>query len=508
MICVPILGGVYRGTCAHNLLTGWLAGRPGLHLDEMLGRRLLSQLQLQLLLLAVALCNPRSNTVAAAARTTPVVAFSVPVGPGKSHPEGTKGRRKRKNRGYWDSQANFRMEIRSFWEARGIKSDTIPSNTLLEYYRHFGLKSAIWTKGGHESLGFWLGAKSIPGRWPDAVNTPEVEELIRRGELRAPTGPRGGATVLLESRRAGWQSARALRVAKRARAAIVINGNVQEGRPRQGWKPYRYWKDEKNMAWELYNFLDTKSKSEWSRPAVWLPRKKFFERAGRSEMGLAVTRYPGGVQALCHRLMLVPPREWMEFESFSSLLQDLLQYCESHGCVGVMPRLVDLDSNGCSSLRVRIAQNGGRKLLARKLNMVLDSNSVGAGTDGAGPGFGSLGGVSFGDFDLHFAVELLGYIRDFHVNRPLGLPSGPVRRKEASHEWDSHIAMPFRTDLLKDRKVDLVLKIEEYGGFENVARRLGLHFEDRTGKELRRLETSVALRYRAARAQRGHTPLE
>ena len=71
--------------------------------------------------------------------------------------------------------------------------------------------------------------------------------------------------------------------------------------------------------------------------------------------------------------------------------------------------------------------------------------------------------IQFGLFDLMFAIQLLNFVRSDQLKRSPPLQS-PV------------IAMPSRNKLLRDAGNGewLDAKIDEFGGYENVARRLGL----------------------------------
>jgi hypothetical protein len=72
---------------------------------------------------------------------------------------------------------------------------------------------------------------------------------------------------------------------------------------------------------------------------------------------------------------------------------------------------------------------------------------------------------SWGPFSLDFAIELLQFIRERYVTMSPPL-SYPV------------LSMPSERDLKRFGREDLCLKVEAFGGFENVARRLGLSFFD------------------------------
>ena len=70
---------------------------------------------------------------------------------------------------------------------------------------------------------------------------------------------------------------------------------------------------------------------------------------------------------------------------------------------------------------------------------------------------------SWGPFSLHFAIELLHFIRSRYIllNPPLSC---------------AHISMPYESDLLRCGYEDLANQVSKFGGYENVARKLGLLF--------------------------------
>ena len=72
---------------------------------------------------------------------------------------------------------------------------------------------------------------------------------------------------------------------------------------------------------------------------------------------------------------------------------------------------------------------------------------------------------SWGPFSLGFAIQLLQFIREQYmaINPPLAFPI---------------ISMPSEQDLIRFGYDDLTHQISRFGGYENVARRLGLAYFD------------------------------
>ena len=57
---------------------------------------------------------------------------------------------------------------------------TIPSEALLNHFERNDLRYAIAYHGGREAVADWLGAKLVPGKWTEAVQSCwEVKELLR-----------------------------------------------------------------------------------------------------------------------------------------------------------------------------------------------------------------------------------------------------------------------------------------------------------------------------------------
>lgn len=143
------------------------------------------------------------------------------------------------------------------------------------------------------------------------------------------------------------------------------------------------------------------------------------------------------------------------FEGQLELLTLLKDYIDKYegGDYSAFPIVTDIRRNGYEQLHSLIQYYGGRKYLAYRLGM--SAGSV-LPTD-------DFCGVSFGPFDLSFAIELLTFVRQDHYRRspPLNTPL---------------LVMPSRGKLLEANRADLDESIQRYGGYENVARRLGLAF--------------------------------
>lgn len=187
---------------------------------------------------------------------------------------------------------------------------------------------------------------------------------------------------------------------------------------------------------------------------------------------------------------LVPHSQWGYFNNHLALLEELQEYIKQFGNDGYMPLLTEIQANGYHKLSDRIKWFGGAKLLASRMDMKLTRGNSKI-TQYPNQVESSL--VELGPFDLNFAVDLLRYIKQQSYVRKLGEISNAVYRNDALKSWDSYITMPFRQDLIQHGKSALILKIEEFGGFECVARRLQLPYDDRNLKEVKRAHINTAI---------------
>ena len=218
------------------------------------------------------------------------------------------------------------------------------------------------------------------------------------------------------------------------------------------------------------------------RPSVWMPRPSELSMNGRDDLRQAMNRY-GGARTICRTAGMIPYQEWFYFEGQLELLMELKLYLDEHanGDYTTFPNVSEIKRHGYDQLHTLIQYYGGRKFLASRLNMSIGRRSAmdqitrrnmkdppvnqkGTTTTNGVDHNDHNTTIQFGLFDLVFAIQLLQFVRtdQFQRHPPL-MP--PV-----------HIAMPSRTRLLTKAEHGLWLdtKIDEFGGYENVARRLGL----------------------------------
>lgn len=210
---------------------------------------------------------------------------------------------------------------------------------------------------------------------------------------------------------------------------------------------------------------------EHNRPSVWMPRPSELSMNGRDDLRQAINRY-GGVRSICRTAGMISYQEWFYFEGQLELLNELKQYLDEYANCDytVFPNVSDIKRNGYDQLHNLIQYYGGRKFLSSRLNMSIRNNKDKAMTTRRKVRYTNNNNnvnddviIKFGLFDLIFAIRLLNFIRMDQLKRSPPLQS-PV------------IAMPSRTKLLSLAEDGewLDAKIDEFGGYENVARRLGL----------------------------------
>jgi hypothetical protein len=218
-----------------------------------------------------------------------------------------------------------------------------------------------------------------------------------------------------------------------------------------------------------YEYVDN-YKVRHNRPSVWMPRPSELAAQGRDDLRQAMTRF-GGVRGICRTAGMVPYREWYYFEGQLELLVELKRFLDEYasGDYQRFPTVVDIQRNGYDQLHALIQYYGGRKFLAARLNMSeqngsrVDHDNIKVVNNDRSDYSGGSTMMNFGSFDLVFAIRLLTFIREEQLKRSPPLQS-PV------------LAMPSRSKLLAlaDDGTWLDTKIDEFGGYENVARRLGL----------------------------------
>lgn len=196
-----------------------------------------------------------------------------------------------------------------------------------------------------------------------------------------------------------------------------------------------------------------------------MPRLSDITSSGRDDLALAIRRF-GGPKVIGRKAGLIPFREWNYIEGMYELFLQLREYLDQHhgGDYTVFPVASHVKQKGYDRLYSLIQYYGGVKFLSARLDMdttwgakkrrnTMDRNQLLAAD------------MSWGPFDLEFGIELYAFVREQQA-----LQKPPLKYPE--------IRIPSQLTLLKHGSLGLRLdkKIQEYGGYENVARRLGLGF--------------------------------
>lgn len=188
-----------------------------------------------------------------------------------------------------------------------------------------------------------------------------------------------------------------------------------------------------------------------------MPRLGELSANGRDDLRQAIVRF-GGSKKICKVCGMVSHQEWFYFEGQLELLVRLKEYLDEHhdGDYSCFPVVSNIQRNGHSELYRLIQYYGGRKFVAARYGFDLSSSHRRRPPSD----------LCWGPFDLVFAIDLLTFVKEEHVLRqpPLKPPA---------------LAMPSESRLrsLGGAHGDLLVSsIVKFGGFENVARRLGLAF--------------------------------
>lgn len=382
--------------------------------------------------------------------------------------------RPRKPRFYWQSLDNIKKELYIFWDEVNVtinsnKPPPIPSEQILNTFHRNDIRWAISQMGGRESVSHRLGgAIIIPGKWKDAIEFIEVKQILPSA---APVGlKRTNSTV---------KQAKAL--------SLVPLSTMLSTNSTRRVHTKEFWSKEKVMK-ELYIYLE-EYRETMHRPAVFMPQLAEL-RQNQSRLFNACSRY----KALSHEVHLyfsslnstsddgfhnsggiqtdaglVPYQEWRFFDSQLQLYVELENYVSIYhnSSEEIFPEPVDVLMNGHTNLHDLIRIHGGKTMLAQKLDMQLCDNSVNDSTDSYQTST-TMSNIkkdyqSWGPFSLRFAIELLHFIRSRYLllNPPLSC---------------SHISMPYESDLLRCGHESLAIQVAQFGGYENVARKLGLLF--------------------------------
>jgi hypothetical protein len=204
-----------------------------------------------------------------------------------------------------------------------------------------------------------------------------------------------------------------------------------------------------------------------------MPRLSELHHAGRDDLALAIQRH-GGQKAICKTAALVSFREWNYIEGMYEMLLELRKYLDQYhdGDYSTFPVISQIKERGHDRLHSLVQYYGGLRFLADRLDMdytIGGKSQRSSSTTSMNKNQRALTDMSWGPFDFVFAIKTFAIVREQQMKM-----KPPLRHPE--------IGMPSQLSLLEYGEKGLWLdeKIQEYGGYENVARRLGLAFAFRS----------------------------
>lgn len=173
---------------------------------------------------------------------------------------------------------------------------------------------------------------------------------------------------------------------------------------------------------------------------------------GRDDLRQAIVRF-GGATKICKLARLVPYQEWHYFEGQYELLVELRDYLDTYhnGNRTYFPSASAMKHHGYHQLYSLTQYFGGSKFLANRLSMSYTNAPR------------NYADMNWGPFSIDTAIELYRFVRADQMKK-----KGPLRRPV--------IAIPSQTKLLANGQEQLHKNITKLGGYESVARRLGLDF--------------------------------
>ena len=396
---------------------------------------------------------------------------------------------------YWKDLGNVVRELEDFWvhcgvdihqpllakKNEGFDNDTtaavkknkrqkqqplcIPNEALLHYRGRHDLRAAIVTYGGREEMAYELTYEArrhvtiMPGKWADAVaSSIELQIMLQNQTHSEWMSEKEAPTRLLPQRKRK----------QKQHSKIVDNSDTAQSssQPKKKYahqenrKPRWYWNQQKVVE-ELYDYLDV-YKELHGRPSIWFPRASELEKSGRDDLTTAMRRY-GGNKRIMKIAGLIPFRDWNFFEGQYELLLLLKEYLDENSSeedddgglkYKFFPNVSEIRSKGNDRLYRLVQYYGGAKFLSSRLGMTHVY-----GKSAAKPS------LSWGQFSLEFAIRLCEFIRHLHMNA-----SPPISNPVIS------IPSPARLQRAGPEGIWLHEKIMEFGGYENVARRLYLEY--------------------------------
>lgn len=195
---------------------------------------------------------------------------------------------------------------------------------------------------------------------------------------------------------------------------------------------------------------------------------------------MALLRFHSTYEDICNHHNLIPYREWSYFESIYQLISQLNStFFNSENMTTtinrdgvrkqalVFPKISELKQH--TELFQLVQRHGGRRNVARRFGIALSR-----GDEKSRQRDESLSNYyTYGPFSFTFALSLLAFLRQKMTNMQ------PKQKRANGSHCHMSISIPTKEELLEDAGENGKLlhgQILEYGGYENVARRLGLNW--------------------------------
>lgn len=398
---------------------------------------------------------------------------------------------------YWSGIDTIRAELIHFWEytmhisvlEAEKETPPIPNEVILSLAKRYDLKYAINSVySGREALAFALAVDSnrntpsriIGGRWyaDDCILTREVQLLyqhpvwgIQLQQIKPYRPP---------SNNTNYQSSFGTNAAAITTASSTgwkeLSGRQDKWRHQPGRNSWGFW-NATTVETELFAFLQWYNTAR-NRPTIWAPRLKEFSKSNRADLHMALLRLYNTYEDICNHHNLIPYSEWSYFESIYQLVSQLNStffYTENITTTNrdgvrkqllVFPKISELKQH--TELYQLVQRHGGRRNVARRFGIALSR-----GEEECYQRDESLSNYTYGPFSFTFALSLLAFLRQKMANMQ------PKQRSANGSQCDMSISIPTKEELLEDAGESgffLHKQILEYGGYENVARRLGLNW--------------------------------
>ncbi|XWK90534.1 MAG: helicase-related protein [Phormidium sp.] len=333
----------------------------------------------------------------------------------------------RKNLGYWDEFENLRDELLTFIDEHGT-SGIMPMYEELQKAGRGDLKNAIGKHGGisvvAEQLGLKLSYLVKPQGYWEEFNNFKSELFLFINEYGT-SGTMPSSEELKKANRGDLAYA----IQEHGGHSVVAEKlSLTYARKKQG-----YWESFSNLSLELLNFIKENGSLDV------MPTSDELKKSGRGNLATAIQKH-GGYSTVAKRLGLktayVKKGYWQDF---SNVKYEILKFIEERNISDIMPSQEELKKAGRGDLAQAIQKHGGYRAVAEKLDLALVCSAKPKGY--------------WDDFN-NLKLELIAFIDK---------SSNPCK-------------MPTDSELKKHNRGDLINAIKKHGGYQSVAKLLGLSY--------------------------------